>query len=151
MRSPLILLAAMLVFAGCRGNADEATNAGDSDAGPYAAYAGDWMSESYAADAEEGDEPLVVTLIKANETADGWTVKFTHLDEPVPMTVSMRGDSIAMMFGSYPSALREDVMVDNVTAVMHMDGDMMMGRFYARYADEAGTMLNGTMKSERIE
>ena len=145
---------AILLIAGCASKDDSGSNAGDpgeaADA-PYAAYAGDWMMEAYAADAAADAEPLTVTLMKATADGQGWTTKFTHMDDPVPASVSMDGDSIQVVWGSYPSQLREGATVRQVVATMAAYGDNMNGRFSATYEGDDETVLTGTLKGERIE
>ncbi len=98
----------------------------------------------------EGGEPLVVVLVKGTDGPEGWSMKFTHIDTAVPATnVFMKGDSLVMQVGSYPSALRDGATVMSVTSYLHARGDTMSGRFTAVY--EGGDILNGRMSSERVD
>ena len=134
----------LIVFIGCGG---ERTAPMAVATAPYEAYAGDWICEAYVGD---GTEPVVLTLLKANESAAGWTTKFTHIEHPLATSVSLRGDSLVTEFGPFPSALREGATVRNVTTVMRAQGDEMVGRFVAYY-DGDPVSLRGRMIAKRIK
>ena len=151
LRYSLFIAFSGLLLIGCA-KSDEADSSDDMAANdnPYAAIAGDWMIEAYAADAEEGAEPLVVTLTKATDSNEGWVTKFPHLDDPVASTnVFMNGDSVVTESASFTSALREGEMVQGVTSYYHFMGDEVHGRFVATY--ENGDVLRGKLVGERVE
>ena len=104
------------------------------------------MTEVYTA---ASDEPAVVVLIKGTDSAEGWTMKFVNVDEPVGLQVSVVGDSLVTRSASYPSALREGRTVTSVTSYLAVNGDQMSGRFHAAYDD--GETLKGRMVSERVK
>ena len=104
------------------------------------------MLEAYAPD---GTDPLVAVLLKATDHADGWSAKFTHLEEAVPYnTVTMRGDTIVLTSVPYLSALREGQTV-STTTYLKVDGDNMSGRFEAMYEGNP-EMGHGTIKGEKV-
>ena len=104
------------------------------------------MTEVYTA---ASDEPAVVVLIKGTDSAEGWTMKFADMDEPIGLQVSVVGDSLVTRSASYPSALREGRTVTSVTSYFSVNGDQMSGRFHAAYDD--GETLKGRMVSERVK
>lgn len=150
MRQTILALCVLFggtMVAGCGGKEDNAPKSDMTSDSPFAVYAGDWMTEVYSLD---GGEPLVATLLKATDSQQGWSMKFTHMDEAVPAnTVFLKGDSVVMEIGPYPSALREGATVQSVTSYLHKDGDAMSGRFHAVYDD--GAELDGRLSSERVK
>ncbi|MCH8123580.1 MAG: hypothetical protein IH853_10710 [Bacteroidetes bacterium] len=135
---------------GCSDKTDvssDATADEVSNESPYAAYAGDWMTEAYSTD---GDELLVAILLTATDSPDGWSWIFTHIDEPVlANSVAMMGDSVVVQIGPFPSALREGVTVESVTSYLLVHGDSISGRFEAVY--EGGDELSGRLTGERVK
>ena len=134
----------LIAFIGCGGERAVPPAAATA---PYEAYAGDWVCEAYVGD---GTEPVVLILLKAREGANGWTTKFTHVEQPLATSVSLRGDSLVTEFGPFPSALREGATVRNVITVMRAQGDEMVGRFVASY-DGDPVPLRGRMIARRIK
>ena len=138
------------IFAGCSDKTDvsyDATTDEASDESPYAAYSGEWSTESYSMDS---DEPLVTVLMTATDSPDGWSWKFTHIDEPVMAnSVAMMGDSVVVEIGPFPSALREGATVETVTSYLLVHGDSISGRFEAVY--EGGDELRGRLAGKRVQ
>ncbi len=149
----VFVLVGLFIVAGCAKNDDQGdtseTEMASSDESSYAAAAGDWLVEAHAMDAMEGDEPLVVSLLKATESGEGWSTKFTHLDDAIMSNnMFMMGDTIVSESGPFPSAIDADAIVQNVTTYYHFHGDGMAGRFVATYA--SGDVLHGTISGERV-
>jgi len=141
----LIFAVSVVLLAGCAGNRD-AEQPQSTAAAPYAAYAGDWLVEAFVADQEEG---IALIDLEATDTAEGWTMAFSHLDAPLPADVSMKGDSAVVSVGPFPSSLREGATVENVTVTFKVDGDAGVGRFVVIYAD--GETLRGWTTGVRAE
>lgn len=135
-----------LLIVGCADKADNYEAESTADANPYAGFAGDWMTDVFVGDSEEA---AVAVLVKATESSEGWTMKFTHLEEPIDLSVFMKGDTVVSQSGAYPSALREGATVTEVVVYQHRNGDEMNGRFTATYDD--GVVTSGRMKSMRVK
>ena len=138
----------MFLLVGC-GNKDGADAASDvAELNPMAIYAGDWMTEAYIGD---GAEPALVVLLKGTPNQQNWTMKFTHIDEPVMAnSVVLMGDSLVSTWGPFKSGIREGLVVENLKAVMIVDGDMLSGRAEALYSD--GSVANNIrLEAERLK
>ncbi len=151
MKSRNYLLAIAVVctisLTACNRNTDTpAAPAPAVSTSPYAAYAGDWLTEVYTGDSAE---PALVVMIKGSDSADGWSTKFTHLDDPVPSSARIVGDTLVTESGSFASGLREGRTVETVTSYLHRNGDELTGRFVATYDD--GEVVHGRMQGERVE
>lgn len=145
MRNIILVLTTVLV-AGCAGDGDADQMQAADAAGPYAAYAGEWLVESYVADQEER---IALIELVATDNADGWTMAFSHLDAPLPADVSMKGDSAIVSVGPFASSLREGETVANVTVTFKATGDTGAGRFIVTY--ENGDTMTGWSTGERVE
>lgn len=143
----LILAVSVVLVAGCAGNQDaDPMPSTEATAGPYDAFAGDWLVESFVA---EQEERIALIELEATDTAEGWTMAFSHLDAPLPADVSMKGDSAVVSVGPFASSLREGATVENVTVTFAVDGDAGAGHFVVTYAD--GETLRGWSTGERVE
>ncbi|NND72265.1 MAG: hypothetical protein HKN43_11890 [Rhodothermales bacterium] len=152
LKMPFFVLFALLLVAGCSKKADDTDSMADSDMdeNPYAELAGDWMVEAYANDAAEDAEPLVVVMVTATDSDEGWSTKFTHLEDAIPATnIFMNGDSVVVESGSYASALRDGRTVESLTSYYHFHGQEMSGRFVATYDD--GVVTRGKFMGARID
>ena len=81
---------------------------------------------------EGSDSVLVAYTVTATGTTDGWMINFPNRP-PVPMRVSVSGDSLMMDAGPYESVLRKGVQVTTNT-VSHLMNGMLMGRAVAHYS-----------------
>ena len=71
------------------------------------------------------------SVITATATTSGWTITFPGR-QPVPMRVTVDGDSIMTEAGPYPSARRRGVQV-TTNGVMRLEGGTLVGRTTAHY------------------
>jgi len=71
------------------------------------------------------------SVITATATTSGWTITFPGR-QPVPMRVTVDGDSIMTDAGPYPSARRRGVQV-TTNGVMRLEGGTLVGRTTAHY------------------
>ena len=131
----LVLALSAAVLAGC--SSAEAPPAEPPAPPPaptlnLADVAGTWAFRTMP---EGSDSTLVTYTITATATTDGWTITFPGRD-PIPMTVSVSGDSAMTSAGPYESALRKGVQVTTVSTLRLVDGKMV-GTSIARYATTA--------------
>ncbi len=112
-----------------------------------ASFAGTWSVDAMTMDS---DSVLVTTTMFATDNAEGWTIAFDHVDEPVPAeSVTMAGDSVTVVYGAYPSALRDGAMVTSLTSVVSVSGDEMTGRFRATYDTGEPLEFDGRLHGSR--
>ena len=91
--------------------------------------AGKW---TYVAKTPTGDTVLVTAELNATADAAGWTIAFPGR-KPIPMTVTVSGDSAMTKAGPYPSVLRKGVTV-TTEGVVRMSGGKMVGTSTAHYS-----------------
>lgn len=141
----------LLVLAAC-GGGEEAASADEMEpmvqeeaTSPMADFAGTWQATSML----EGTPDPVTSTIEVSPDGSEWSMMFEGRD-PVPMTVSMEGDSVIMVTDPYESVLRDGVMVTVRTSSALQGPDRMVGTIVATYATPDGeTEVTGTMESVR--
>jgi hypothetical protein len=94
-----------------------------------AALAGTWASQTTA---EGSDSVLVSGTITASADAAGWTILLPGRD-PIPMTVTVSGDSLLTSMGPFESVLRKGVQV-TTTGTLRLVGGKLTGPMVAHYA-----------------
>jgi len=135
----LVLVLSAAVLAGC--SKPEAPPA-EPPAPPPAAtinladLAGTWSMQTRA---EGSDSVLVAYTIAATGTTDGWTINFAGRD-PMPMAVSVSGDSVMTTVAPYESMLRKGVQVSTTSVLRLVDGKLV-GTTIARYATTAADSM----------
>ena len=93
----------------------------------------------------EGTPDPVPSRFRGEETG-GWVVLLEGRD-PIPLTVSIKGDSLIAISGQYPSILRKDVMVTVRTAGVLQDG-RLVGKLVATYDSPDGQeVVTGTFEA----
>jgi hypothetical protein len=146
MRALPTLLTA-LVLAAC-GAAEQPPAVADAPA-PAASisdFAGTWQTEAMV---EGTAEPVRSTLMGGADGTD-WTMAFEGRS-PVPLTVSMAGDSLIMESAEYESVLRPGVMVHARIAGVLQDG-VIVGAMTAYYRTAEGEQqVPGTVRSTRVQ
>jgi hypothetical protein len=131
----LVLALSAAVLAGC--SRPEAPPA-EPPAPPPAAtlnladLAGTWNMKTMA---EGSDSVLLAYTIAATGTPDGWTINFPGR-APMPMTVTVSGDSVMTAVAPYESMLRKGVQVSTTSVIRLVDGKLV-GASIARYATTA--------------
>jgi hypothetical protein len=132
--------ALLLALAGCstKEKEPEATPAAEPIVEPAPApppafaladAAGKW---NYVAKSPTGDTVLVTGELNATADTAGWTIALAGR-KPIPMTVTVDGDSAITKAGPYPSVLRKGVNV-TVEGVLRMSGGKMVGTSVAHYS-----------------
>lgn len=91
--------------------------------------AGTW---TYVARSATGDTVLVTATLTAAADAAGWTLTFPNRP-PLPMKVTVSGDSVLTSVGPYESVLRKGVTVTTEGAARMVDGKLV-GRSTAHYS-----------------
>ena len=91
--------------------------------------AGTW---TYVAKSATGDTVLVTAELKATADAAGWTLNFPKRP-PLPMRVTVSGDSVLTSVGPYESVLRTGVTVMTEGTARMVDGKLV-GRSTAHYS-----------------
>lgn len=96
----------------------------------------------------QGSDSVVTTgEITATGTTDGWTMTLPNRP-PMPMMVSVSGDSVMMDAGPYESVLRKGVQVSTHT-VAQMHNGMLMGTTTAHYASGTDTVVMLRMEATK--
>ncbi len=107
---------------------------------------GTWNMSAYP----EGSDSAVTYTMVATEDPSTWTVQFEGLD-PMTAMVTFEGNEVTTVVGPYESRLRPGVMV-TTTGVSHLEGDMLMGTFVARYeTTEPDSVISGTSHGTRAQ
>lgn len=110
-------------------------------------FAGTWSMRTMT---EAGDSVLIEYQMTASEDPAGWTITFPGR-EPMPVAVTLDGDSLMVSLGTYPSALRADVSVTTTSVNRLVDG-RLVGTFVAHYATtNADSVLHGRLEGTRVQ
>jgi hypothetical protein len=80
---------------------------------------------------EAGDSTLVTYVLNATADPAGWTIKFKNRP-PVPVRVTVSGDSIITDAGPYESVLRKGVQV-TTHGVSRLQGGKLVGTLVGHY------------------
>ena len=126
----------LIALAACGGSETPAADTAAMAMAPtvsLADVAGTWTISTTA---ENSDSVLVSSEIAATADPSGW-VQTLPGRPPVPMRVTVDGDSIMTDAGPFESVLRPGVQV-TTTGVMRLVNGMLMGTTVARYQG-AGT------------
>ena len=91
--------------------------------------AGKWKQEARR---EGSDSVLVTSEINATSDPAGWTVTLPG-SQPLPVRVTVAGDSIVTASGPYESVLRKAVQV-TTEGVARLQNGKMVGTTIARYS-----------------
>lgn len=144
----LVLALSAAVLAGC--STPEAPPA-EPPAPPAAAtlnladLAGTWNMRTMA---EGSDSTLVTYTMTLTGTTEGWTINLPGRD-PMPMTVTVSGDSVMTNVAPYESVLRKGVQV-STSSVVRLVGGRLVGTTMARYATTgADSMVRLRMEGTR--
>lgn len=130
----------VIVLAGCAKKDDAAvdTMASDTAAAPAPAainladVAGRWNVRAVPA---TGDTTPTNSVITATATTSGWTITFPGR-APIPMRITVDGDSIMSEAGPYPSVRRKGLQV-TTNGVMRLQGGNLVGRTTAHFQTKA--------------
>jgi len=110
----------------------------------YADFAGSWDAVTTL----DGIPDPVMSRLASTAQGGGWTITFEGR-EPVPMRVSMAGDSLVLISEPYPSVLRDKVQVQVRTAAV-LTEDGMAGKVIATYNSADGQeVVMGTIRGTR--
>lgn len=108
-------------------------------------FAGTWQNSATLT----GVEAPVPSTTTGTEAGTDWTMTLEGRD-PVPLQVSIMGDSLITQTGEYESILRPGVMVSVRTASVLHDG-MLMGNMVATYKTADGEeQVTGTLQGTRV-
>jgi hypothetical protein len=113
-------------------------------AAPPPNFAGKWTVRVMP---ENSDSTLLTYTLNATSDTSGWTFAFPN-GNPIPVHVTISGDSILTEAGPYESWLRKGTMVVT-NGTYRLEGDRLVGRVVAHYrtnkADSVGhTRQEGT-------
>ena len=129
MRRLVAALGAAVLVACSKAEAPPAEPPAAPPALNLADLAGTW---SFQTRAEGSDSVLVSYTVNATGTTDGWMINLPDRP-PMPMTVTVSGDSIMTRTGPYESVLRKGVQV-STEGVLRMVGGKLVGNTIAHYA-----------------
>lgn len=138
MRRIALVLSTVLVAACAK---PETPPAADMTAAPsinLADLTGTWTSVTTA---PGSDSALVTSTIIASADPMAWTITLPGRD-PIPMNVTVSGDSLMTASGPYESVLRPGVQV-STTGVLHLVNGQLTGPMVAHYTTTgADSVLN---------
>jgi hypothetical protein len=128
------------VLTGCAKKDDAAVDTMASDTAATLApasinladVAGRWNVRAVPA---TGDTTPTNSVITATANTSGWTITFPGR-APVPMRITVDGDSIMSEAGPYPSVRRKGVQVIT-NSVMRLQGGNLVGRTTAHFQTKA--------------
>jgi len=147
MRAAVTALVTLTLVAACAPK-DDAPAAGDAAvqapaAATVADFAGTWQVQAVI-----GADTVPSTMARG---ADGtWTLTFAGRP-PVPLTVSMSGDSLVSQSAEYESVLRKGTMVTVRTAAVKTGEGAMAGSMMATYKSATGEeMAHGTITGTKM-
>jgi hypothetical protein len=146
MRTGLALVG--MVLAGCGGRAgDDAAAAADSTpALTLADIAGRWAMQAWR---DTGSAVLTTYEIVGTTDPASWQILFPDR-QPVPLRVTVAGDSMVAEAGPFESVLRKGVAVVTRT-VSRLEGGRLVGTFMARYATNmVDSVLTGRTEGTRV-
>lgn len=110
----------------------------------YADFAGTWDAVTTL----DGTPDPVTSRLASTPQGGGWTMTF-DAREPVPMRVSMVGDSLILISEPYESVVRAKVQVQVRTAAVLVEGGMA-GKVIATYNSPDGQeVVMGTIRGSR--
>ena len=101
----------------------------ESPSSQLANFVGTWRVRGFN---EAGDSIVGFQLIATGDTS-GWTIAFPNRPAIPLRVVAAAGDSVTTEAGPYESILRKGAQV-RTRAVMHLQGDKLVGTTIARYA-----------------
>lgn len=108
-------------------------------------FAGTWQNSATLA----GVEAPVSSTMTGTAAGTDWTMTLEGRP-PIPMQVSIVGDSLVTQTGEYESILRPGVMVTVRTASVLQNG-MLMGNLVSTYKTTAGEeQVTGTIQGSRV-
>jgi hypothetical protein len=154
MRALAIAATCLTLLAGCAADDGQPAGAPGAEAAEQpgmagmtmADFAGTWQN---TARLEGVDEPVPSTM-SGSASGDDWTMSLEGRD-PIPMQVSIVGDSLIGQSAEYESILRPGVMV-NVRTASVLHGDMLMGNMVATYRTPDGEQrVSGRIEGRRMQ
>ena len=110
-----------------------------------ASAAGTW---TYLAKTATGDTTLVTAELVATADTTGWMLKLPNR-KPIPLKVSVSGDSLMTSAGPYESVLRKGVKVTTEGVARMVDGKMMgttTAHYSVKTADSVRHMITEATK-----
>ncbi len=110
--------------------------------------AGKWDVRAVPA---SGDTTPTTYVLTALATPSGWTMAFTGRKAPVPLQVTVAGDSLIVSAGPYTSVRRKGVQV-TTNGAMHLQNGSLVGTTIAHYkVKTADSVLTLNMTGTRAK
>ena len=110
--------------------------------------AGKWDVRAIPA---SGDTTPTTYVLTALATPSGWTMAFTGRKAPVPLKVTVDGDSLIVSAGPYTSVRRKGVQV-TTNGAMHLQNGSLVGTTTAHYkVKTADSVLTLNMTGTRAK
>ena len=155
MRTAALFVSAALMVAACSSGEEAAKTDSPAAAPPPAApaaislssLAGKWTQ---TAKAENSDSVIVTSEINAGTDASSWTITLPNRP-PMPVRVTVDGDSIITATGPYESVLRKGVQVTTQGVLRLVDGKLV-GTTIARYTPAgADSVMRLRIETTRVQ
>jgi hypothetical protein len=146
MRTGLVFVGVLLVGCGGRTGDDAAAAADSAPALTLADVAGRWAVQAWR---DTGSVVLATYELVGTADPASWQILFPNR-QPVPLRVTVAGDSMVAEAGPYESVLRSGVAVVTRT-VNRLEGGRLVGTFMARYATNiVDSVLRGRTEGSRV-
>jgi len=146
MRRLTLVLSSVLLAACAKPETPPAADAAAAPTINLADVAGEWMVQ---ATAMGSDSVIVMFSMTASADPAGWSMNLTDRD-PVPMVITVSGDSIIHNAGPYQSVLREGVQV-SVSGSMHLVDGELVGPSVAHYVtSDSDSTANLWVTAKRV-
>lgn len=110
----------------------------------FADFGGHWL----AVNSLEGIADSVPSELRGNPDGTGWFMRLEGRDS-IPMSASIRGDSLILISGEYRSILRDNVIVQVRTASVLTESGLS-GKLVATYNyPDSQQVVTGTVRARR--
>lgn len=144
MRSLMWVTASVLLTA-CEAKAPPPEPPAPPPPPTMADFAGEWHGTNVL----EGVADPVPSVLHGSASGTDWYMTLAGRDS-IPVTITLRGDSIIALSEKYPSILRKGTIVQVRTAAVLTDGGTLAGKLVVTYDSPDGQdVVTGTVTATR--